>query len=178
MGSAYGAGWHLPLGWLAWLATSDLRLWIYDQRALYGVMRFSHLVAMSGFVGGVVVNEFRRLSEAASAQVSPVRRSLTALMHGSFAVVLVTGVWLFLRDPLGMGMHTMFLPKLALIGAGAVYAHVSRRRLVAHGRGFRRAAALVSVAVWMTVVGFSTWNHVERPVNINAMLRATHTGRN
>jgi hypothetical protein len=38
--------------------------------------------------------------------------------------------------------------------------------------------ALVSTLLWMTVVGFSTWNHVERPVNINAALRATNLGRN
>jgi hypothetical protein len=137
-----------------------------------------HLVAVSGFVGGVVVNEFRRLSVSASVQVLPVRRSLLALMHGSFTVVLLTGLWLFLRDPLGMGMHTMFLPKLALICFGAVYAHFGRRGPALRGQGYRRGAALVSVVVWIGVVGFSTWNHVERPVNINAMLRATQTGRN
>ena len=179
MGSAYGVGWHLPLSWLAWLATTDLRLWVYEQRALYGVMRFLHLTGMAGFVGGAVVNEFRRVNASASAAVAPVRGSLVGLIHGSFAVVLITGLWLFLRDPLGMGLHTMFLPKLVLVFAGAVYAHTGRVLGVrSGGRLSRRAAALASVAVWFGVVGLSTWNHVERPVNINAALRATNAGRN
>jgi hypothetical protein len=178
VGSAYGAGWHLPIGWLAWLATTDLRLWIYDQRALYGVIRFLHLVGVAGFVGGVTVIEFRRLSASAAAAVAFVRDSLTDLAHSSFAIVVLTGLWLFLRDPLGMGLHTMFLPKLALICAGAVYAHAIRKPdLIRRVMPARRAAALISILLWLTVVGFSTWNHVERPVNINAALRATSTGR-
>ena len=179
MESAYGAGWHLPLSWLALLATTDLRLWIYDHRALYGVMRFLHLVGVAGFTGGVAVSEFRRLNASAALAVAPVRTSMTTMMHASFAVVLLTGLWLFLRDPVGMGLHTMFLPKLALIAVGAIYAHVARRPgLLRRGGRAWQAAAIMSVAVWLTVVGFSTWNHVERPANIGAALRATSTGRN
>jgi hypothetical protein len=179
MGSAYGTGWHLPLAWMAWLATTDLRLWVYEQRALYGAMRFLHLAGMASFVGGVAVNEFRRMNVSASTVVLPVRGSLIALMHGSFGIVLLSGVWLFLRDPLGMGLHTMFLPKLALICAGAVYAHVARHPgLRLAGNPGKRMVALTSALLWMTVVGLSTWNHVERPVNVNAALRATNLGRN
>lgn len=179
MESAYGAGWHLPLSWLALLATTDLRLWIYEHRALYGIMRFLHLVGVAGFVGGVSVTEFRRLNASAANEIKGVRNSVTTLMHASFAVVLLTGLWLFLRDPVGMGLHTMFLPKLLLILLGAIYAHVARRPgVIPRGRAPRFAAALASGLLWMSVVGFSTWNHVERPVNINAALRATNMGRN
>jgi hypothetical protein len=178
MGSAYGAGWHLPLGLLAWLATTDLRLWIYDQRALYGAMRFLHLVSMACFVGGVAVNEFRRLNASTSAAVTPVRSALSALMHWSFMAVLITGVWLFLRDPLGMGLHTMFLPKLVLVAAGWAYAQAARRPGMMPRRVLpRRIVALASTMVWIAIVGLSTWNHVERPANVNAALRATNTGR-
>lgn len=178
MENAYGIGWHLPLNWLAQLATTDLRLWIYGQRALYGVMRFLHLVGVAGFAGGVAVNEFRRLNASAAIAVAPVRNSMSAMMHGSFGVVLITGLWLFLRDPVGMGLHTMFLPKLVLICVGAVYAHVARRPgIVTRGGIAWQAMTVGSALLWLTVVGLSTWNHVERPVNIGAALRATNTGR-
>ncbi|HYZ24736.1 MAG TPA: hypothetical protein VE690_21520, partial [Rhodopila sp.] len=48
------------------------------------------------------------------------------LLNWSFAVVLLTGVWLFLRDPIGLGLHTMFLPKLVLVLAGALYVRAIR----------------------------------------------------
>jgi hypothetical protein len=178
MTSAYGVGWHLPLSWLAWLATTDLRLWIYDQRALYGAMRFLHLVGVAGFAGGVAAMELRRLNGLAATAVTPVRQPLTLLAHVSFSVALLTGLWLFLRDPLGMGLHTMFLPKLALICVAAVYAHAVRQAgVVRRVATVRRASAIVSGVLWISVVGLSTWNHIERPVNIAASLRATSMGR-
>jgi len=41
----------------------------------------------------------------------------------------------------------------------------------------RRSAALASTAVWTIVVGLSTWNHLERPLNVNAALHAANTGQ-
>ena len=176
MSSAYGPGWHLPLAWMAWLATTDLRLWIYDQRALYGIMRFLHLASAAVFIGGIAMQEVRRLTT-----MTPVSGSawgVRPLLNWSFALVLVTGAWLLLRDPLGIGLHTMFLPKLALVMLGAVYVRVIRLPAIMRPQRLApRGMACLSIGLWLTVVGFSTWNHVERPANINAALRASSMGR-
>jgi hypothetical protein len=122
------------------------------------------------------MQEVRRLTTA-----NPVPGSawgVRPLLNWSFAAVLLTGFWLFLRDPVGLGLHTMFLPKLVLVLAGALYVRIIR--LPAGLRLQRlapRSMSCVAIGLWLTVVGFSTWNHVERPANIPAALRASAIGR-
>ena len=93
----------LPLPWLTAVATSDLRLAVYAMRGLYGVTRFSHLVAMASFVGMVVILDLRGLGLFPPAALDPARPRLVSVLKWSFWVTTVTGVLLFLRDPLGGG---------------------------------------------------------------------------
>lgn len=173
MESAYGSGWHIPIGWMAWLATTDVRLWIYDQRALYGVMRFLHLTGSAAFVGGIAMLAVRRAAVTAPPPGVPGSfRAVRTWLNAAFVLVLLTGAWLFLRDPIGMGLHTMFLPKLVLVCLGFGLTRLLQRPRFARGR-----AAYLSIGLWLAVIGASTWNHVERPANINAALRASATGR-
>ena len=116
----------LPLSWLTAVATSDLRLAVYALRGLYGATRFLHLVGMATFVGMVVILDLRGLGLFPPGALDPARRRLVVL-KGSFWVTIATSVLLFLRDPLGVGLHTMFLPKLLLVVVGYVYAQGVRR---------------------------------------------------
>ena len=168
----------LPLSWLTAVATSDLRLAVYALRGLYGATRFLHLVGMATFVGMVVILDLRGLGLFPPGALDPARGRLVLVLKGSFWVTIGTGVLLFLRDPLGVGLHTMFLPKLLLVVAGYVYAQ-GVRRLPALRRtaGRQRVAATVSLAVWLLVIGASTWNHVERPVRVGDALRLHNTGK-
>ncbi len=167
----------LPVSWLAALATSDLRLAIYAMRGLYGVTRFLHLVGMASFVGMVVILDLRGLGLFPPASLDPVRARLGTVLNLSFWLTVATGVALFLRDPLGAGLHSMFLPKLLLVTAGYAFAQTVRR-LPALRRGrIRQGGATVSLAIWLLVIGASTWNHVERPVRVGEALRLHNTGK-
>ena len=168
----------LPLAWLAWLATSDLRLAVYALRGLYGVTRFLHLVSMASFVGMVIILDLRGLGLFPPAALDPVRRRLATVLKVSFWVTVATGVALFLRDPLGVGLHTMFLPKLLLVAAGYAFAQGVRRLPALRREGaVRRLGAAASLAIWVLVIGASTWNHVERPVRVNDALRMSNVGK-
>ena len=161
----------LPVSWLTWLATSDLRLAIYGLRPLYGIARFLHLLGVMGFVGSVMLVDLRLLGLWPEASLAPMRGPLIGVMHGAWLLAILTGILLFIYDPIGTGTHSMFLPKLLLIVFGLAYAHGIRgigviRRVLA----LRRGAAALSLAIWLAVVGASTWNHVERPVNRAAAL--------
>src|ERR1700722_13743340 len=79
---------HLPLAWLAPLATSELRLMIYGNRPLYGALRFLHLIGVAGFFGFVALIELRRLRLFASAAVP--RPPLLLLMNASVALHLLS----------------------------------------------------------------------------------------
>ena len=168
----------LPLSWLIAVATSDLRLAVYAMRGLYGATRFLHLVAMAVFVGMVVILDLRGLGLFPPAALDPARPRLGAVLKWSFRVTIVTGVLLFLRDPLGVGLHSMFLPKLLLIAGGYAYAQ-GMRRLPALRRTatMQRAGATLSLAVWLLVIGASTWNHVERPVRVGEAMRLHNEGK-
>jgi hypothetical protein len=179
MHGVYSESWlMLPPAWLAWLATSEARLWLYDMRPLYGLLRFVHLAGTAGFVGTIVLMDVRLLGFFPEASLQAMRRPLVSVLHVSFLALVVSGVLLFLRDPLGVGLHSMFLPKLLLIVFGLIHAHGLRRVKPARRIGLlRRLAAGSSLAVWLMVIGASTWNHVERPINPVRAMHAVGIGR-
>lgn len=168
----------LPVSWLAWIATSDLRLAIYALRWLYGIVRYLHLAGMACFVGMVVIVDLRGLGLFPPGALDPIRPRLIAVLNRSFWLTIATGVLLFLRDPLGVGLHTMFLPKLLLVCVG--YGHAQGvRRIPALRRSPRltQAGAAASLAIWLAVIGASTWNHVERPALVGQALRLHNVGK-
>ena len=167
----------LPLSWLTAIATSDVRLAVYAMRGLYGVTRFLHLVGMASFVGMVVILDLRGLGLFPPASLDPVRKRLVAVLTVSFWLTNGTGVALFLRDPRGVGLHTMFLPKLLLVGAGYAYAQGGRRLAFMRRGRLRRAGAAASLGIWLLVIGASTWNHVERPVRVGAAMQLHNIGK-
>jgi len=158
-------GIHLPIGLLAALATSELRLMMYGLRPLYGALRFLHLLGMAGFLGMILLLEVKRLGFFPSASLQTVRLPVMALMNAAFGLTILSGLVLFLYDPIGVGLHTMFLPKLILIGAGLVNALYVERRPWMQSRRLKRGSAAVALAIWVLVIGCSTWNAVERPLN-------------
>ena len=178
MDGIYGA--HavtLPVSWLTTVAVSDLRLAVYALRGLYGVTRALHLVAMASFVGMVVILDLRGLGLFPPAALDPARPRLVSVLNGSFGLTVLTGVLLFLRDPLGVGLHTMFLPKLLLVGAGYAFSRARRLPALRRTAGRQRLGASLSLAVWLLVIGASTWNHVERPVRVGEALRLHNAGK-
>ena len=168
----------LPIEWLSALATSDLRLAVYAIRSLYGVTRFLHLVGMASFIGTVVLLDLRGLGLFPAGALDPVRARLGLVLRTSFWLTIVTGLALFLRDPLGAGLHSMFLPKLLLIMAGYGLAQATRRiSALRRSETIMRFTATVSLSVWILVIGASTWNHVERPVRVGEQLRLHNMGK-
>jgi hypothetical protein len=166
MADVYGfGGIHLPASWLAALAQSELRLWLYGFRPLYGAARALHLLGMAGFLGSILVVDLKLLGLFPQASIGPARSPLLVVMHVCFVTAVVTGIGLFLYDPIGAGLHTMFLPKLLLIVTGLINAHGVRRLKAARGAPLLTTVfAAVSLAIWIAVIGCATWNHVERPV--------------
>jgi hypothetical protein len=165
----------LPVWLLAELATSAPRLALWGLRWLYGGLRFMHLVGMAGFFGCLLLLELRGLGLFAPGALDVARPRLGRMLGGAFWITVASGVVLFLYDPLVAGLHSMFLPKLLLVSFG--YALTRLRRRVRLGAGWAQGGAALSLAVWLLVIGASTWNHVERPVHVTAALRAAAVGK-
>jgi hypothetical protein len=166
MPNVYGNDWpHLPASLLVWLATTDLRLWVYGLRSIYGVFRFLHLVGMAGFLGMLLLIEVKRLGFFRDSSIQSARLPVVTLMNAAFALTVITGIALFLYDPIGVGLHTMFLPKLILIALGLVHAYGIERTPAMKRQIWRRASAGAALGIWLLVMAASTWNAVERPFN-------------
>ncbi len=95
------------------------------------------------------------------------------MLRGSLAVAIATGVALFLYDPVHVGSHAWFLPKLALLALALANAAAFHRggyamALARDGTGTAmptraRLAGAVSLALWFGVMVFACLNTEEAP---------------
>ncbi|MBI3710219.1 MAG: hypothetical protein HY246_21450 [Proteobacteria bacterium] len=164
-GVYYPFGLYVPTEWLVAVATSSLRLAAYRLQAFYPLIKFLHLAGTGLFFGLIVFLDLRLIGFFRGIDVASLMRPMLGCIRLAFAIVLLSGCVLFLFDPIQTGSHTMFLPKLLLIGVGIVNAttlHYGPWKL--SGRRSSQAAAVASLCIWFLVVGAATWNATERPL--------------
>jgi hypothetical protein len=81
----------------------------------------------------------------------------------SAGAALASGVLLLLFNPIAVGVHTFFLPKMGLILLGLINAAAFHRLAPAvDGAWPRRAGAIASILLWSAVFLCATLNETER----------------
>lgn len=126
---------RIPFDYLVALDNRDFHF--VFQRWHY-LARMVHILSMSWFFGAVVMLDLQliglRRPLPASAQAAETRLLLDQWLAGllpslylSFALAMVSGVLLFLHDPVHVGAHAYFAPKLILIAAGLLNAALYHR---------------------------------------------------
>ncbi len=165
--------WTIPSDWLVWLATSSVRLAIYRLQGWHGPLRLLHIMATAVFFGAIVVLDLRLLGvKGRDLALDAVARLVLPVTHASFAAMLVSGVMLFMYDPIQQGSHSWFLPKMALLALAvanaAAFSLPRRTGLRAIGAGpmtrQARVAGALSLVLWAGVIASATANHEERPL--------------
>ena len=163
----------LPTEWLVWLATSAARMTVYRMQGLHAPLRLLHIMGTATFFGGILLLDLRLLGVLGrEVAVDALSRLVLPVVHVSFVLLLLSGAWLFLYDPIQTGSHSWFLPKLGLIvlglGNAALFTRFRNRGLRAIGAGaltrHARLAGALSILVWGGVIACATANHEERPV--------------
>ena len=160
----------LPTDWLVWLATSGARLMVYRMQGWHMPLRLLHLGGTAAFFGGILLLDLRLLGlMGREIAVEALSRLVLPVVHGAFALVLVTGVWLFLYDPIQTGSHTWFVPKLLLIvlalGNAALFSGPRRTpRPTGNLTRHARLAGALSILLWTGVIACATANQEERPM--------------
>jgi uncharacterized membrane protein SirB2 len=163
----------VPTDWLVWLATSAARLAVYRMQGLHGPIRLVHLLGTAAFFGGILLLDLRLLGWLGrEVAVDALSRVVLPVVHVAFGAVFLTGLWLFLYDPIQTGSHTWFVPKLLLIVLGlanaAVFSQPRTRGLRAVGTGaltrHARLAGALSILLWGGVIACATGNQEERPM--------------
>lgn len=170
----------LPTAWLVWLATSAARLTVYRMQGLHAPLRLVHILGTASFFGGILLLDLRLMGVMGRAVALDALAALVLpVVHVAFALLLLSGLWLFLYDPIQTGSHSWFVPKLLLIVLGLGNAALfTRPRLPgrpAAPRGLRalppgvltrhaRLAGALSILVWGGVIACATANQEERPL--------------
>jgi hypothetical protein len=138
----------------------------FDSRALHialqpyqFLIRAAHVLSISLFFGAITVLDLRLFGAARELPLKPLARLVLPWVYATFAFSMISGVVLFLYDPLEVGSHDWLTPKLFFIAvafANAVWFNirclpaqmVSPTGLTTAGK----AAGIASIALWGLVI--------------------------
>lgn len=147
------------------LVALDDRTLHFAMQPFHYIVRLVHVVSMAGFFGAIGLLDIRLLGVGDGLALRAYARHARTWLHASFAVAMVTGVALFLYDPVHVGSHAYFAPKLALIVLGlanVLVFHVRAYRKALPGEGpmppTAKIAAVLSLAIWTGVLVCSSMN--------------------
>jgi hypothetical protein len=158
---------RIPFGVLTML---DSRGFHYALQPVHHLVRLAHIVGMSLFFGGVALLDLRLLGLGRALPFRPVAENVLPYLYGTFALSLVTGLLLFFYDPVHVGSHAYFVPKLLLLVLGVVVVGLYRR--TRFGAAFApgdtmpisaRLAGVASLLLWTGVVVCSCLNTEAAP---------------
>jgi hypothetical protein len=146
--------------WLE-LARGDLATWIQLTPYVYATFEGIHLVGVAFFFGSLFLLDLRLLGLAPQVLARPAGRFLLRIAGPAFVLVAVSGVLLFVPSADRYAASPIFYLKLGALAVGGFNA------LVFHLTAWRRvevwsarpgpprvvrAAAIVSVVVWIAVI--------------------------
>jgi len=148
----------------ALIALDDRRLHFALQPYHY-VIRLTHIIAMAAFFGGIGLLDLRLIGWRSTIALRSFAEHVLPWLYVTFAITALTGATLFLYDPVHVGSHAYFAPKLVLIVLGLVNALLFHRTsyleaLAAEGRlpASARIAGIVSLTIWTAVLVCSSMN--------------------
>ena len=152
---------------LAWLGTTPLRLWLYQFEDADRFFVFVHIAAAAILFGAILLVDLRLIGFGKRLSLPDLAALALPWSIGGGVVAMITGIILLLFDPIAVGIHTFFLPKMALIVLGFANALFFHRFVRLEGAGNGRAAAarfagMLSLALWTGVFLCATLNATER----------------
>jgi Family of unknown function (DUF6644) len=146
------------LPFFQWCDATTIGAWIRDSTWLFPLIETFHILALTVLFGTVLVIDLRLMGAGLRAQpVSVIARQLRPWLRGSLAVILASGVLLFLSEAMKCYGNDGFRFKmvalfLALGFQFTVFAYVTspagEARVWPVGK---KMAALVSMALWLSV---------------------------
>lgn len=154
---------HPPVGpaWLVWLETSAVAVAMRQWTWLYPIVEIVHILGFVILVGAALMFDLRLLGVSRALPVTAMERHLLRAARLSVALVVPTGVLMFVAHATEMADNPAFRLKVVLLTAALLNAAVFHRapfRSVAQwDRNSEtplgaRLAALLSVVLWVGVI--------------------------
>lgn len=149
----------------ALLAALDSREFHYALQPYHHLVRLVHVLTVAAFFGGIMQLDLRLMGWRATVPLRAFAEHVLPWLYATFGVAVVTGLALFFYDPIGVGSHGYFTPKLIFLALGLANAAAFHRSgyvaaLAAQSRmpaGARIAGAL-SLITWTAVMVCASLN--------------------
>ena len=151
------------LPWIEWVAASALGQAISKSSWAFAVIESVHLLALAVIGGAVLMVDLRLLGFGLRAQpLDRVARDAWPWFVGSWVVMIVTGVLLFVSEPLKLYFSTPFFWKMIFLLSGSLFAVTVRRKVTLAGDGrtppvVMKLVGLVSLLLWFGVGSAGRW---------------------
>jgi hypothetical protein len=151
------------LPWIEWVAASALGQAISQSSWAFAVIESVHLLALAVIGGAVLMVDLRLLGFGLRAQpLDCVARDAWPWFVGSWVVMIVTGVLLFVSEPLKLYFSTPFFWKMIFLLSGSLFAVTVRRKVTLAGDGrtppvVMKLVGLVSLLLWFGVGSAGRW---------------------
>jgi hypothetical protein len=154
---------HPPVGpaWLVWLELSGLGEAMRRSAWMYPIVETLHIIGFVVLVGAVVMFDLRVLGFGRGLAVTALARHLLRWSWAGLALVVPAGLMMFAAHATEFATNPAFQLKLALLAtaaANAAFFHLGPYRTVRSWDGSAqvpataRAAAALSIAVWIAVI--------------------------
>lgn len=151
---------------LIWLSATDLRLFFYRFQDWDWLFVFLHVASAAILFGAILIVDLRLMGVMRRLDVKQLATLALPWAIGGSGIAIASGVVLMLFDPITVGVHTYFLPKMALILLGLVNALAFHRLVRLEGTDTRantaRFAGALSIALWAGVFLCASLNATER----------------
>jgi hypothetical protein len=149
--------------WFEWIASTSLSQAISTSTWAFAVIESVHLLALSVIGGAVLIVDLRLLGFGLTRQtIGEVARDAQPWLIGSLIVMLVTGVLLFVSEPVKCYYSVPFRVKMLCLLLGMIFAFTVRRKVAIAGEGrvrpiWLKLVAVVSLALWFGVGAGGRW---------------------
>jgi hypothetical protein len=151
------------LPWIEWVAGTALGQAISQSSWAFAVIESVHLLALAVIGGAVLMVDLRLLGFGLRAQpLDRVARDAWPWFVGSWVVMIVTGVLLFVSEPAKLYVSTPFFWKMIFLLSGSLFAVTVRRKVTLLGDGrtppvVMKLVGLVSLLLWFGVGSAGRW---------------------
>lgn len=142
---------RIPFDILESLDNRTLHFWL---QPVHYLVRALHVLAVAAFFGAIAALDLRLVGFGRRLAADALAALVRPWLYATFAVSVATGVVLFLYDPVEVGSHPYFVPKLALIALGALNA-LAFHRVQLTGEAamaITRRAGMISLLLWTAVI--------------------------
>jgi hypothetical protein len=151
------------LPFFQWAEATALGEMIRSSTWAFAVIESCHLLALSVVGGAVLIVDLRLLGFGLHTQpIADLAREARPWLAGSLIVMLVTGVGLFLSEPMKCYASAAFAVKMICLALAIVFTFTVRTKVTMAGEGrvrprWLKLVALVSLALWFGVAASGRW---------------------